>query len=718
MNNMKKHQVFIENNYLSMPINSHDVKFDVTNQKLVQTVGTILNNMSYYGYMPANASYMNMLTLNVEQLEEFWKSIEPAFAEVTKENRNMDNFVVYKNFPNEVLTMSESRYWIAQIFMYLGMPNEMFTEEKQERPLLTEKKALKVLSLADENTFTTIFSNLMKNHSRWSNLQTDHAQFLVEELKLNTIDMDSVSFKENGVNLMAQALKNTENLKNMNFIITTATDVMRLAAAMSGGDVSLRENVKFRKFSRPERKFLLSKLENASNLLEDASSRPEQFKKLLKCLHPNDYARFKNVHNVYNALYQGKLSTYSSIVEVKLFNNDISVLHELQTRPGDFFRRFHHVYSKFGQGAIDAFTNIVEKLDTAQLVKLDKYLETIDNRTTLMYPPKGNWTKAQIVPNKKAKFNDSEMKAIRLSIEDCLKTRLANQLPEGVALDSKVEQVKLQTNDQKLATYGRGTSFDIPEDMKFIRSASYWKQTGYGNNWFDNGWNFFDADWKTSGTCCWDHTHDMGESAIFSGDPTNSKEMEGRACQMIDLYLDKLQEKGIRYAVWNILAYSGIKFSEAEEVLATLQWGENAQEGNLYEPSRAQMIFPLTSDSLTSYVAYIDIVERKLVYMDANLYGSKMSAGNNSTILQEKMPAYIQYLSSLPTVLDVFKHAPNGIIPVLYSDKDVALQKDQSAYVFKLENENNDIKRVDLSSVLEGENITSHINKSKIKSRL
>ncbi len=42
--------------------------------------------------------------------------------------------------------------------------------------------------------------------------------------------------------------------------ITTATDVLRLAAAMSDQDVSLRTDIKFKKFKRSERKLLLRNL--------------------------------------------------------------------------------------------------------------------------------------------------------------------------------------------------------------------------------------------------------------------------------------------------------------------------------------------------------------------------------------------------------------------------------------------------------------------------
>lgn len=74
--------------------------------------------------------------------------------------------------------------------------------------------------------------------------------------------------------------------------------------------------------------------------------------------------------------------------------------------------------------------------------------------------------------------------------------RMEVLFPKGVMLDKATSKIKLQTNDQTLAAnYGRGTVFDMPENVNFIRSASYWQMKDSGNIWFDNSWNFFDENW-------------------------------------------------------------------------------------------------------------------------------------------------------------------------------------------------------------------------------
>jgi len=289
------------------------------------------------------------------------------------------------------------------------------------------------------------------------------------------------------------------------------------------------------------------------------------------------------------------------------------------------------------------------------------------------------------------------LKSIRAEVAGRMKDLIGS-----VKLDDRASMIKLQTNGAELAPYGRGTVFPIPDNVKFIRTASYWENRTGGNTWFDNGWNFFDENWKNKGTCAWNVGTYGNKSAIFSGDPTNSKEMEGKGCQMIDLYLDKLEAQGVRYAVWNILCYSHTKFKDATDVFAALQWGEEKAKGKLFEPSRCQLAFPLDGDSLTKYIAYIDVKERKLVYMDANLRGNVMSATTNGELLEDIMPAFCEYLDTVPSIHDMFKGVArkNGKTNVVYDDANVELTKDEKAYVFKPLNESNSFTQINTSELL------------------
>jgi len=694
----RSQEILIRNNELQLPRPSGNP------QATRVEIATILTNLTYYGYALSPEAFQHLTQASLQDLSSWWKQVDKALKKVTGDDKKMDDFVVYKNFPRQVLDMGQGEYWFNQILMYWGFPNEYFTGTEEPRDDLKEQPPCKVLRSATTNSILNIYSSLLAMPIRWIEEQWRDVEYLskifVSLEKPHTIDLSECAFKENmaqlGVFFLAQDYLVT---------MTSAMDVLRLAVGISGGDVSMREKSKFRTFKRKERRYLLGLLETSTNLEEDLCRNPNKWKKLFFGLKPRDYAsRFPKVVDAYQKLYAGTLPrTFNAIVEKYLLEGDEEVLILLKSRPGEFVRRLHTCLLKFGQPAVVQFLDCIHNLTTLQLLKLQKYLETINNRKFRTFAPQGNWTKLQVVPNT-GRDLPGELK-FRLSeaIGSEITRRLEKHYP-AVNLSDNAENVKLQTNDNDLAPYGRGTSFPIPPEMKFIRSATYWESGGTAHNvWYDNGWNFFGDGWNPIGTCCWNQNRFGTDAAIFSGDPTNSKEKCGRACQMIDLYLDKLEQVGVRYALWNVLCYNQVSFNKAEEVFAALQWGIDPQQGKLFEPSRCQMSFPLTGDNLTKYVAYIDLKTRELVYIDANLYGQVHSASCNLSLMAEKMPVFVEYLETLPSVWDLFSHLefdPDEGLPVMYTDEGVDLEDGSSAWVFNPTNPNNDFEGVNYNSLL------------------
>jgi len=660
-------------------------------------LATVTANIAHYGYALAVDAYAALARLGEAELAAWWGEVELVLAVLTGADKKMDSFVVYKNFPAEVLEMDEVAYWTRQILMWWGLPNELFTQPELARPPLADAPAFRTLQLADAASLPRIMQSLFALPARWIEAQWEDVRFLVGTLD-RQVDLAELPFVENRIRLAAHLLE-----RGAGVIVEAATDVLRLAAALLSGDISLREPCKLRPFKRRERRYLLAMLEGAKHLDEDLARRREPWKRLLHLLHPGDYRdRFPRVIAAYDKLYQGApVPSFNAELERLLGAGDRGALALLQTRPGEYMRRLHATLLAFGPESVRAFAPVVGKLTTIQLLKLHRYLETVDDRAWRMFPPRGNWNKVQIL---EAARERRLPRAVRGDLLGMLGAELGRRLRElgPVALAPEAARVKLQTNDGELSPFGRGTAFPIPKRIRFVRTATYWKTGPTGTNaWFDNGWNFCAATWKPVGCCAW-NTGRFEDGAVFSGDPTNSKELEGRACQMIDLYLDKLVKRGVRYAVWTVLCYSRITFAKAIDVHAALQWGEDPQAGKLFEPSRCQLSFPLRGDNLTKYVAYIDLERRELVYIDANLPARVSSASVNGELLARNMPAFVEYLGSLPSVHDLFAHArqdPGGM-PVLYSDADQAVVGGRPAYVFRPANEASSFVPFDLGSLL------------------
>ena len=118
-------------------------------------------NLAYYGFTLSKEAFDSLASLDNDTVKEWWKRFEPALKEYTGDSKNMSKHVVYKNFPQEVLDMSDTQYWISQIFMYWGAPNDWFTQEEEEREPLMESLDLKVLHLLKKNSLQRVLDNLL-----------------------------------------------------------------------------------------------------------------------------------------------------------------------------------------------------------------------------------------------------------------------------------------------------------------------------------------------------------------------------------------------------------------------------------------------------------------------------------------------------------------------------------------------------------------------------
>lgn len=661
-------------------------------------LATLLTNLAHYGYGLTQEGLERLRHMPSDVLEPWWLEVHAALRDVTGDDREMEAHVVYKNFPAEVLAMDEAQYWGRQILMYWGLPNELFTREAAPRAPAPEiERAARILRPASEGSYARILDDLLGQPARWIEQQWSDVTLLAQVVG-GSVDLGKVPFKENMVRLAVWSLEEGHPAR-----VSTATDVLRLAVGLSDGDVSLREASPLRAFSRPERRHLLGLLEGARHLDEDVARRPERFKRLLHALRPGDYAaRFGAVVAAYDRLYRGELApTWTAHVEAALERKDPEALELLAERPGELLRRLHVCLLTFGEPAARTFTSVLPKLTVTQLLRIRRYLVTVNARKFRTIAPRGNWTRLQVLDDTpERKLASDHVGALDAAIGAELRSRLSKVAP-SVDLDPRLRSVTLPTSDSELLPYGRGTAFRLPEEATFVRTASYWRSGKTASNvWYDNGWNFFDGQWKSKGTCAWNCVR-LQDAAVFSGDPTNSKDAQGRACQLIDLYLDRLAAKGVRYGVWSLLCYSRVPFDTAEEVFGLLQWGHDADKGRLLEPARAQLAFPVRGANFTKFVAYLDVEARQVVFMDANLRAKVSSATSNETSLEAVMPAFVEYLGSLPTVHDLLEALPEGEDVVARYDDAGEDLSGRTAYVFRPSSERGDFAPFSLTSLLE-----------------
>ena len=111
-------------------------------------------------------------------------------------------------------------------------------------------------------------------------------------------------------------------------LVDTVTDVLRLACALAGGDVSLAEPTAFRSLPRPLRKGLMTALESVVATtpakLGDVARHRERWKRLGERLHPHEYPELPHAQDVF-AVARGdrRVRSLAGRVEMALAEGDL-----------------------------------------------------------------------------------------------------------------------------------------------------------------------------------------------------------------------------------------------------------------------------------------------------------------------------------------------------------------------------------------------------------
>jgi hypothetical protein len=661
-------------------------------------LATVLVNMAYYGFAPTLDALKFLAALSHEDLATYWADVETVLANLTGADRAMQDHIVYKNFPAETLAMCDAEYWTRQLLIYIGMPQDALAQTKQNREAPDETLSLRLLKPSADFTTTDLFNRLVSASSTWTEDQYEDACVLFKILEMTSLDFSDFPTKSNAARLAGYALARNADL-DLSF--TAPIDILRLVAALSGADVRLNTPMRGVSLKRRLRTRIIKSLDDftSATLIEAFAQRRNLWKLVLMRLHPGDY-KTENLSVAYDLLYRGQARSFEAALSMAIDAGNPLALEMAAKRPGIFARRLRHMHSKFGRAAFEAFAPVAPQLSTLQLARLDRIFKTLLSRKARTYAPKGRMSHLKIMEAPAITIPEADLAFLHNTLHDVLKDRLSAAFPSGVSLGKDLETVKIPMNGQELSPHGRGTRFPIPEGVNFIRSLSYWSGSKNKNVWFDNSWNFFDANWEPAGATCWDQVR-LGEkdatAAIFSGDPVTSK-TNGIGAQAIDIYLDQLTERGIRYAVWSTLCFSNLSFNEATEVFACLQWGEDAQKGEIFEPGRAQMAFPIRSDEMNNFTAMIDLQSRELVYLDVSLPVHVETAQLNRKRLSVILPALLETIEAQPSLADIFAHAPSGTLPVLRDDADKPVEG--PALVAHQLNSESNIDPVDLDKIL------------------
>ncbi|KUO19562.1 TerD family protein [Streptomyces dysideae] len=374
-------------------------------------------------------------------------------------------------------------------------------------------------------------------------------------------------------------------------LLDTVTDVLRLACALSDGDVTLGEPTRFRGLSRPVRRALLAGLDSvvaaAPAKLSDVAVHREAWKRLGERLHPHEYPRWPHSADVF-AVARGEKEarSFDSRVEELLGRNDITgAVKLLESAPGRLFRSLDRLLrAALTQEERNAVVAVAERVapEVAGRVVLSvrEHLHNRGEETGERRVFVNRLGRAWVAEDTRPPVPPAERKRLITAFDAEIRRRLPD--PGHLLIDPDVLDVALPLSGKAtaagLGVLPRGSV--SPVDGELLRFFVYWKQTSRDTD-YDLSALMLDAGYRTVSWLSYTHLTDVdGE---HSGDITEAPD---GASEFINLRLGAVRGA---FIVPQVNLFSGEGFEEVAESFFGFMLREGEQKGRPFEPRTVRM---------------------------------------------------------------------------------------------------------------------------------
>ena len=599
----------------------------------VDTALTTLRALGYRLSTPARAA--------LTRPEQAWALVNAA-ARLTSGSPAADYRPFYPDFPIQVRTASEATLLVNAALHYLGdvvgvriLPDYRPSPRK---PLPGDDSALTELGLATAQNLERIVADLVAQATPFS------AQDRADLTALRDFGPEAaphVVVKENLAVL-------TVTFPDLDFSASyrTVTDVLRLAVAMAGGDVSLTEPCRFPSFSRAQRRRLLGLLDavgqvqDSRDSAEEMARRCERWKRLARHLRPGDYARrfpcaVALLHQVASG---GAEEGFTSRLEEALAHRDVDgALSLLSARPGVFARRLNHllrlcVDEAARERVVAEFARVAPEVALPVLVRLWEYFsspgpDALPWRVVAIKAAIG--TKTTLIASTR-RPGPADAAVVR-AVEEALRQRkrLGRIAVDQGMYEGYTTPVGLRSASPGLRTAGRGTRLPLPEG-ETIRFFLHWRDLPEAppkapgpagpdaaedrDTRVDLDLSAFFVSEDFTRTEQIAYYNLRSTAAVHSGDLTSAPD---GAAEFIDVTLAEALRQGWRYVVMTVHSFSHHRLSEVPECWAgAMARGTDPQSGEVFEASTVMQRLDLVSPTFNATPFVIDLTERRLIWWD------------------------------------------------------------------------------------------------------
>lgn len=586
---------------------------------------SFVKNLDSVGYSVTKDLLDAVSTLSLSELTTLNREVMDSLKKLRGARQAFNP--MYPNFPSQVMQMSEGRLFLNALLHYWTEGRFLPQSKKEARPPLTESSQLQTLNLGSVEEFERLFTQLASSNTSISKQDKADLVWFVAHYRDNVDRLlpDKIPNRENKAFLCAKLLALTvETRKRVSTICSTATDVLRLAVAMSDGDVSLAESVKFRRFSRVERRLLLEILEAQDNLVEDMLRWKGRWIRLGERLHPGEQKnRFPKCASAFDSLRNNlPTQTFNSRLENAFERgSQPEILSLLKTRPGYFARQLDHTLrlpEADCEKVIEQFSSLVGKISTPVLLQVRQHFMSRTSPSELrIFLPKAQVAKAQAVKNNLPKLDRTVCERVSSVCKQALIDRFALLPSVGKCfvdpnLKNFLVPFSQRSASKSLRTAARGSRLSLPK-ADTLRFFIWWKN-GKDRTDLDLSAVLFDKDFAFISAITFYHLKDFG--GHHSGDIVDAP---NGASEFIDLSKERCKQAGVRYIVMSVNSYTEQPYCDLPECFAGWMSRQHADSGEVYEPKTVEDKLDVSANSKIAVPAIFDLQEEQVIWADLSL---------------------------------------------------------------------------------------------------
>lgn len=597
----------------------------------INVVASLQKNLEGLGFLLSLEVIERLKTLNPIQVDSFYQRLVKDLQVLVGAHRKFSPF--YPNFPKQVMDLAEVELYFNAIMHYWTLQRPPLP--KEDRPPLDEVPKFRIIELGTRDDFDQIFTLLARSKSQFSPQDKEDVKWFVAQYRdgIRRLLPDQIPSKENLASLGAELLRNTTDAAAiLDHHVKTATDVLRLAVAMSDGDVSLATACKFGKFRRRERALLLGWIERSDNRTEDMLRWKPRWIRLGERLHPGEYqTRFPEAAAAFDILRNDRpYTTFNGQVEAALLQAETGlVLKLLETRPGELARRLDHLarISPDPQAVVRRFAERAERVSTPVLLQVLTHFRNRGQTAELrVFFPKGEvgnlFATADPLP-----VLPPEVAAQLAGIsERALLNRFVRLPPLGKCyLDARLKNYLVpfaqRSASKSLRTLVRGSRLPLP-DCSTLRFFVWWKNSRSRVD-IDLSAAMYDTNYQYIDTLAYYNLKNFG--AHHSGDIVDAPK---GAAEFIDVDLARCLAQRVRFIVMCLNSFTQQPYCDLPECFAGWMARQAPNSGEVFEAKTVIDKVDIASDTRICLPAIFDLVNREVVWADIALAGNPRFANN------------------------------------------------------------------------------------------